>query len=482
MRPSVIAGVLGFLILLNGLAILTSVPVSLFYEDSDVWPLTISGLVSCVCGGMLMLLLKGRGRLELLPREGFAIVGLCWFVVPLFGALPYMISGVIPRLVDACFESISGFTTTGSSILSDVEALPHGILYWRMLTHWLGGMGIIVLSLAVLPMLGIGGMQLFRAEVTGPTKDKLTPRITETARLLWGLYVALTVMEVVLLRVGGMPLFDSICHAFATISTGGFSIRNQSIAAYDSAYLEAVVTAFMFIGGTSFSLHLLALRGTFRQYREEEFRMFSLITLGAILIVALSIQSRSAGGDFLRALRYASFNVVSVITCTGFATADFALFPPLAQGILFFLMFPGATSGSTGGGMKMVRVLLLLKAAGNVFRRFVHPKAVTRTTLNDKPVGMDTMMAIAGFAMAYFLTFGTATAIVAAAGSDPLTALSAVAASMANVGPGLGAVGPMTNFGHLTDVSKWTLEVCMILGRLELFTVLVLFTRSFWRV
>lgn len=480
MRIAPILGVLGFLVFITGLAILTAIPFSAYHNDPDVQHLFVSALVTLAAGGLMMLPLR-RKSLELGPREGFAIVALCWFVIPFFGSFPFLFSGQIPRMVDAYFESVSGFTTTGGSILSNVEVLSHGLLYWRSLTHWLGGMGIIVLSLAVLPMLGIGGMQLFKAEMTGPTKNKLTPRVAETARLLWGLYVILTVVQIILLRLGGMPLFDSLCHAFATISTGGFSTKNASVAAFDSAYLEMVIMVFMFIGGTSFSLHMLALKGRFQQYRDQEFVFFSMTFVVAVIVVALVVVGKEYGGDILQALRYASFNVMTVMSCTGFATADFALWAPLAQAVLFFLMFPGATSGSTGGGMKTVRVLVMLKAGTNVFKRFLHPNAVTTIAINRTMVGLDTMLAIAGFAILYFVTFGTGTIILTAAGSDILTSMSAVAANMANVGPGLAAVGPMANYSHLPDISKWTLDVCMILGRLEIYTVIVLFTKVFWK-
>ncbi len=481
MRIAPVIGVLGFLILITGAAILSAIPFSAYYNDPDVSALFLSAVISLAAGGLMMIPMKRTSTLGLGAREGFAIVASCWFVVPIFGSLPFILSGEIPRFVDAYFETVSGFTTTGGSILSDVEALSHGLLYWRSLTHWLGGMGIIVLSLAILPMLGVGGMQLFKAEVAGPTKDKLTPRVTETARLLWGLYVVLTVVQIILLRIGGMSLFDSICHSFATISTGGFSTKNASVAAYDSAYIDMIITLFMFIGGTNFSLHFLALRGRVHQYRDEEFVFFTVTSVAAILIVTFIISASEYGGNTLQAFRFSAFNVISVMSCTGFATADFALWPPLAQGVLLFLMFPGASSGSTGGGMKTVRVLLMLKAGTNVFKRLLHPRVVTPMTLNGVGVAMETMMAIAGFVMLYFVTFGTGTIILTAAGSDILTSLSAVAANMANVGPGLAAVGPMANYGHLPDISKWTLDVCMILGRLEIYTVLVLFTKVFWK-
>ncbi|MGH2567832.1 MAG: TrkH family potassium uptake protein [Bacteroidota bacterium] len=419
---------------------------------------------------------------ELRVREGFAVVTFGWMIVPLFGSLPFLLSGAIPSFTDAYFETISGFTTTGASILTDVEKLPHGLLYWRSLTHWLGGMGIIVLSLAILPMLGIGGMQLFRAEVTGPTKDKLTPRVAETARLLWGVYVLLTAAETGLLLSGGMSFFDALCHSFATISTGGFSTKNASLATFDSVYFDWVVTVFMFIGGTNFALHYAALRGRVNEYlNDNEFVFFLVSTVVAVALVTMSISQAFYGGDVLAALRFAAFNVVSVMTCTGFANADFALWTPLAQVVLLFMMFPGASAGSTGGGLKNIRVLLLLKAGVHELKKLTHPKLVVPIRYNGKMVEFDTLFTVGGFLILYLVTFSTMSIILAASGLDIITSMSAVATSMANVGPGLGTVGPMANYAHLSDIAKWTLNACMLVGRLELFTVFVLFSSAFWK-
>ncbi len=482
MRLKPILTVLGFLVFAVGLAMLTAYPVSLYFGGTDALPILLASICTVISGLLLWFVFREREAGELRVREGFAIVTFGWMVVPLFGSLPYLFSGAIPSFTDAYYETVSGFTTTGASILTDVEAFPNGLLYWRMLTHWLGGMGIIVLSLAILPLLGIGGMQLFKAEVAGPTKDKLTPRVAETARLLWGLYVLLTVSQVVLLVVGDMPLFDAVCHAFATISTGGFSTKNASIAHYNSVYIDCVVMFFMFVGGTNFALHFGALKGRFADYfRDTEFKFF-LGTLGvAVLVVTAVIGESSFGGDYLKSLRYVAFNIISVMTCTGFATADFAIWAPLAQVVLLFLMFPGACGGSTGGGMKTIRVLILLKTAANELKKIAHPKVVANVRLGGKTVDQEILFTVAGFIILYLVTFATSTILLTATGLDIVTSMSAIASAMANVGPGLGTVGPMANFAHLSDLAKWVLSSCMLLGRLEIYTVFVLFSSAFWK-
>lgn len=482
MRITPILSVLGFLIVSVGAAMLTALPFSYYYEGSDFQPILVSALICLGVGSFLLVYIGRLKGEELRAREGFAIVAFGWIIVPLFGSLPFLLSGEIPSFTDAFFESVSGFTTTGASILTNVETLPHGLLYWRSMTHWLGGMGIIVLSLAILPLLGIGGMQLFRAEVAGPSKDKLTPRIAETARLLWGLYVLITVVETLLLLSGGMTFFDALCHSFATIASGGFSTKNASIAYYNSAYIDAVVTAFMFIAGTNFTLHYMALRGRFKSYlQDNEFAFFVISFLIAAGIVTFVIHEPFYDGNVVKAFRYASFNIMSVMSCTGFATADWAVWAPLGQVIILFLMFPGACAGSTGGAMKNIRVLLLLKAAANELKRLLHPSAVVPIKYNGKMVDQDSLFTIAGFIILYLVTFATATILMTALGFDIVTSMSAVASCMANCGPGLATVGPMANYAHLPDMAKWLLDACMILGRLELFTVFVLFSRTFWR-
>lgn len=480
MRIRPVLSVLGFLLVAVGFAMLTSLGFALQYQE-EISSILWSGISTVVFGSMMLLFFREETAEELGLREGFAIVTFGWIIAPFFGSLPFMVSGAIPSFTDAYFETMSGFTTTGASILTDVESLPKWLLYWRSLTHWLGGMGIIVLSLAILPLLGIGGMQLYKAEVAGPTKDKLTPRIAETARLLWGVYVLLTALETLLLMGGGMSFFDAVCHSFATIATGGFSTKNASIAAFNSAYIEWVITVFMFVSGTNFTLHYTLLKGKFAYFKDDEFLFYIVSFMVAVGIITVAIAAPSYGGDYGTAFRFAAFNLASVMSCTGFATADFALWAPIAQITLFFMMFPGACAGSTGGGIKNIRVLLLLKAAVNELKKLIHPKLVVPVRLNGRMVEPDVLFTIAGFLILYLVTFSTAAIILTATGLDIVSSMSAVASSMANIGPGLNTVGPMANYAHLTDLAKWILNACMLLGRLEIYTVFVLLSSSFWK-
>ncbi|MHB1398071.1 MAG: TrkH family potassium uptake protein [Trichloromonadaceae bacterium] len=471
--------VLGALLLFLAAALLVPIPFSLYYQDGAVWSF-VSAAAVCLAIGLA--LFRGcRSNKELSLREGFAIVTFGWSLFALFGALPFVVSGAIPSYLDAVFETMSGFTTTGSSILVDIEALPKSMLLWRALTHWLGGMGIIVLSLAILPMLGVGGMQLFKAEVPGPTTDRLKPRIQDTAKLLWGVYVLLTAMETLLLMLGNMSFFDALCHAFATLATGGFSTRNASVAAYDSAYIDWVITIFMFLAGVNFTLHYQALRGRLRDfYRNEEFLCYFGITLGATLLLVLFNQGR-VYSSLLDNLRYSAFQVSSIMTTTGFATADYEKWPVFTQFLLVILMFVGGCAGSTSGGIKVVRILLLLKHAHVQIYRLIHPRAVRLVKFGGTPVEREVMQSILGFFALYMGIFVFASALMTATGLDVVSACTAVVATLSNVGPGLGSVGPVDNFSHVSDFGKTVLTVCMLLGRLELFTVLVLFFPTFWR-
>ncbi|OQY18114.1 MAG: potassium transporter [Desulfobacteraceae bacterium 4572_35.1] len=378
-------------------------------------------------------------------------------------------------------ETMSGFTTTGSTILTEIESLPHSILFWRSLTHWLGGMGIIVLSLAILPMLGVGGMQLFQAEVPGPTADRLKPRIQDTAKLLWGVYVILTAIETILLMAGDMSFYDAICHSFATLATGGFSTRNASVAAYDSAYIDWVITVFMFLAGVNFSLHYYALKGRIGEYfRNEEFRFYLYITCAAIAVLMFMNQG-TVYDSIIDNLRYSAFQTTAILTTTGFATADFELWPVLTQYLLVFLMFIGGCAGSTGGGMKVARIMLLLKHGTVQLYHLIHPRAVRLVKLGGTPVPAEVMQSILGFFALFMGIFIAASFLMAASGMDLVSGAAAVIATLSNIGPGLGSVGPVDNFAHVPAFGKGVLIICMLLGRLELFTVLVLFLPSFWR-
>jgi len=472
--------ILGALLLYLGGTLLLPVPFSLYYQDA-AWPAFIYSALTCFAVGGL-LFGSCQSSKDLSVREGFAVVTFGWTFFALFGALPYLFSGAIAAPLDAFFETMSGFTTTGSTILTDIEALPKSLLFWRALTQWLGGMGIIVLSLAILPMLGVGGMQLFKAEVPGPTADRLRPRIQDTAKLLWGVYLLLTALETLLLMLGGINFFDAVCHAFATLATGGFSTRNASIGAYDSSYIDGVVTVFMILAGVNFTLHFQLLRGRLSDfYRNEEFRCY----LGLIVVATLTI----IGFNWYHAsypqlgenLRYSIFQVASIITTTGFGTADYEAWPILPQYILVMLMFVGGCAGSTGGGMKVARILLLLKHAQVQVFRLIHPRAVRIVKLGHRPVDKEVLQSILGFFALFIGIFVFASVLMAASGMDLVSGGAAVIACLANIGPGLGTVGPIDNFAHVPGFGKTVLIVCMLMGRLELFTVLVLFFPSFWR-
>lgn len=479
MNTAVLLKVLGALSVF--LAGVLWVPLGLSLADADgAWPaLAASAALAAALGAGFLLATRGT-RPELTHREGFGVVTLGWVLFGVLGGLPYWFSGVCPSLVDAVFESLSGFTTTGATILTDIEALPRSLLLWRALTHWLGGMGIIVLGLAILPMLGVGGMQLFRAEVPGPTADRLRPRIQDTAKLLWGVYVGLTAAQVVLLLLGGLDWFEAVCHAFATLATGGFSTRNASVGAYQSAYVDAVVTVFMFLAGVNFAIHHAVLTGRGRKaLRSEELRFYAILTSAAILILTAA-NAGTAYDGLLENLRYSSFQAVSILTTTGFGTADYETWPFVCQVLLVLLMFVGGSAGSTGGGMKVSRVLLLLKHALVQVWSVIHPRGVRRVRLDGRPVPDAVLQGVLGFFALFLLVTGAASLGMALLGVDPVTAVASVIACVSNIGPGLGTVGPAENYAHLPQAGKVLLSFCMLLGRLELFTVLALFFPSTW--
>lgn len=472
--------ILGALLLFLAPALLLPLPFSFYYNDGAWQSFVISALICLVVGGLMFGLNKCRAELSV--REGFAVVTFGWTFFAIFGSLPYLLSGAIPVPLDAFFETMSGFTTTGSTILTEIEGLPESLLFWRSLTHWLGGMGIIVLSLAILPMLGVGGMQLFKAEVPGPTADRLKPRIQDTAKLLWGVYLLLTAFETLLLMLGGMDFFDAICHSFATLATGGFSTQNASIAAYDSSYIDGVITIFMILAGVNFTLHFQLLRGRLTDFhRNEELRCYLAIIFVTTVIIMLYNGFGGIYSNLGDNLRYSIFQVSSIITTTGFATADYEGWPVITQYILIMLMFVGGCAGSTGGGMKVARILLLFKHAQVQIFRLIHPRAIRLVKLGNRPVDKEVLQAILGFFAVFIGIFVTASLLMAACGMDLISGGAAVVACLANIGPGLGTVGPVDNFAHIPAFGKAVLIVCMLMGRLELFTVLVLFFPSFWR-
>ncbi len=472
--------VLGFLLLVTSACLVLPMVISLSYGEAD-WPffLAAAGIGVLLGGGALLIL---RDAPDLRVREGFAVVAFGWLFVGLLGALPFWLSGQIPSFTDSVFESISGFTTTGASILTDIESRSHGTLFWRAMTHWLGGMGIVLLALAILPLLGVGGMQLFRAEVPGPVAERLTPRIRETAKILWMVYLLLTVIETVALVFAGMGVFDAVCHSFATMATGGFSNHNQSVGGYATPAMEWVIIVFMFLAGANFSLHFLALKGNWRvHFQDEEFKFYGTIILlstALILAVLLPLHYYTHWGD---AVRLALFQVVSIVTTTGFGTADYLLWPPLAHAILLVLMAVGGCAGSTGGGIKVMRVLILLKHAKLELKKMIHPRGVFTLWYNNRAISNNLQTNILGFFLLYMMVYVGGILILTLGGRDLVTAVGATAATLGNIGPGLGLVGPASNYSSLLDWEKWLLLIFMIIGRLELFTVLVLFLPGAWR-
>ena len=475
----VILRLLGILLVIEGLFMLTPLPFALYYQERWIY-LVVSALTALVSGGLLMLSTRGYDPRNIGKREGYIVVSFAWMVISLFGSFPFYISGYIPSFTDAIFETASGFSTTGATILTDIEALPKALLFWRSMTHWIGGMGIIVLSLAILPFLGIGGMQLFIAEVPGPTKDKLHPRIAETAKRLWGIYFILTLIQTSLLMFGVMDLFDGLCHAFGTMATGGFSTRNDSIASF-SPYIQYVIIVFMILAGTNFTLHYMAVSGAFASVtRNDEFRYYMAIIGIITLVVSVSLFLDGMFGPEA-SFRHALFQTVSIVTTTGFITSDYLIWPDFAWFLIFLAMFTGGSAGSTGGGIKMIRHFLLVKNSFLEMKRLIHPQGVIPVRINGRPVSQGIIFNVLAFFLIYLLIFASGSMVMALLGLDFDTAIGATAACLGNIGPGIGKVGPVGNFAFIPDFGKWFLSFLMILGRLELFTVLILFSRAFWR-
>ncbi len=480
MRYRVVIKVLSLIIIFTSLAMLLALPFSYYYGDNDSAAILISAGIGFAIS-LPGLFLTSRKREDIRAKEGFAIVSLGWVSFALIGALPFMLSGTTAGFADAFFETMSGFTTTGATILTDIEAVPHGILFWRSLTHWLGGMGIIVLTIAILPFLGVGGMQMFKAESPGPTVDKLSPRIASTAKILWGVYVFFTLFETGLLMLAGMSLFDALCHSFGTLATGGFSTKNASVAAYSSATVDYIIIIFMIIAGTNFSLHYKLFTGKFSDFfKNSEFRFFiSLIAFSTLIIFfeVLIFHYHDAGKSFQDSL----FQVSSIMTTTGFGTADYEQWSITAQIILFMLMFIGGSAGSTGGGIKVIRLLLLLKFAYNELIRLLHPNAIVAVKVGGQVIDRKVLINVAGFFIIYVMITAVSVLIVSAFGIDFTTSMGAVAATMNNIGPGLGQVGPTDNYAHLPAALKWFLSFLMMLGRLEVYTVIILLSPTFWK-
>ena len=451
------------------------------YGEWETAPSFIYPIVGVLLVAVPYIALSNNVGNTLSTRSGFLLVTLSWVCAAGLGAAPFVISGAIPSLVDAWFESMSGFTTTGASILTEIESLPKSILYWRSLTHWLGGMGIIVLTVAILPLLGIGGMQLVRAESPGPDVDKFTPKVTATAKILWLIYVGISVLETVLLRFGGMSLFDAVTHTFGTLATGGFSTRNASVGAYNSAYIDIVITVFMVMAGINFSMYFRLISGRLKSIaKDTELKVYLAIFILSSILIAIDLHG-SVYQSFGEALRYSGFQAASILTTTGYATADFDMWPATSRVLLFLLMFVGGSAGSTGGGVKVVRIVALFKQAHNEMRQLVHPRGVFRVRINGVPVRGRIILAITGFFFLYVFLLLLTTLVTASGGHGLLTSFSTALVTLGNIGPGFAMVGPTQNYAFFQDYIKVFTSIMMLVGRLELYTVLVLFTPAFWR-
>jgi len=452
-----------------------------FHETQVVWAFVYSMAITFAVG-IALLWYGSRSSEELLRKEGMLLVGLGWLLSALFGCLPFILSGVIVNPISAYFETMSGFTTTGATVLSDLETLPKGILFWRSFTHWLGGMGIVVLFIAILPQLGAGGKVLFKSEVPGPSAEGLKPRVSQTATRLWAIYVGISMAETVLLRAEGMTLFDAFCHTFGTMATGGFSTKTASIAHYDSILIEVTIIGFMILAGTNFNLYYRMLRGRWRAAPSDaEWRVYCGIMVAAIVLVTLNLRAQAIYRDLGSAVRYASFQVVSILTTTGYCTADFDLWPSFSRVLLVLLMFVGGCAGSTGGSMKVVRVSVLFKRAALEVRKVFRPQLATTIKIGRSPVSEERTTAILAFVILFVGIFAVASCLMALMGLDLATAVSSSIATLGNIGPGLAGVGATMNYAEIPLPGQLILSICMVLGRLELFAILVFFVPSFWK-
>ena len=471
--------VLGLLNLFLAGTMIFPLGISWFYGEKEFVSFLIAMGITALAG-LLLYLPMPKKRGDLSRRQAFLIVTFGWLSASIFGAIPFYLSGLFTHPIDAFFETVSGFTTTGASVLTALDVFPKGLLFWRAMIQWLGGMGIILLSIAILPFLGVGGMQLYRAEVPGPFLDKLRPRIAETAKILWQTYLLITGLEVVLLFLGGMSIFDSLCHSFTTMATGGFSTQDTSIAFYGH-YHRIVITVFMFLAGANFALHYRFLKSGYKGYwLDREFRFYVTLILVGIGVVFGYLFWQSGGGWGDR-LEDAAFQVVSIMTTTGYATADFGVWPAFCQYLLLFLMFVGGCAGSTGGGIKCLRVMLLYKYVQQELRRIIHPHAVTTVKLGEEAVSQSVLNGILGMVILFLGIFVLASLAMSLLGFDIVTSISSVAATLGNIGPGLGSVGPAENYAHIPAIGKGILIFCMLAGRLEVYTIVILLFPEFWR-
>lgn len=483
---------MGLLLAFNGGFMLIAAMVSGIYKDGVTLDIFLAGIATIFTGILLMFVTRDHKK-EVKKKEGYIIVAFGWLIMSFSGMLPYIFSDSITNITNAFFETMSGYTTTGASILSDIESLPEGILFWRSTTHWIGGMGIIVLTIAILPLLGIGGMQLFTAEAPGPNADKLHPRITDTAKRLWLIYVGYTAAETLLLKLAGMSFFDAINHSMATLSTGGFSTKNSSLAHWnDSPAIQYIICLFMFLAGANFILSYFAFKGKVQKViKDDEFKFYFRGIISFTIIAALIIYFQTdmsvseyhpmVLGKLESDIRHALFQVLAIITTTGFVTADYTAWTPFLTILFFGFMFLGGSAGSTAGGVKIVRHMLMVRNGLLEFKRAIHPNAIIPVRYNNKSVSGEIVYNILGFFILYMLLFIIGALVLGLLGLDYESAIGGAASSLGNVGPALGTLGPLDNYASLPSLGKWWCAFLMLLGRLELFTVLILFTPYFWK-
>jgi len=476
----VIIKVLGYLLLIETGLMLPSLLVALYYNSVDKMGILVSMLITFIVGFIMSRVSKNKGNIQ--GKEGLAIVGFGWILVSVFGALPFVLSGSIPSWIDAFFETVSGFTTTGASIVDDIESFPRGVLFWRSFTHWIGGMGILVFTVAILPMLGLGGFQVYKIESPGPMADRIVPRVRDTAKILYTIYTVITIIQVIMLVLGGMPIYDSVLHTFGTVGTGGFGIKSNSIGFYNSTYIHLVIGTFMIMCGANFSLYYSLIKGKWKDViKDQELRLYLGIILISVILIAFNISNSMNYNSFWLALKDSYFQVGSIITTTGYATVDFDQWPTFSKLILFTLMFIGGCAGSTAGGIKNIRILILIKVIRREFYKMLHPRAVIPIKVNSRSISNDTVAGIAAFFALYILIFILGTIVISLDGVDFESAITAVAATLGNIGPALGFAGPARTYSQFSNMSKLFMSGFMLLGRLELLTLIILFNPSIWR-
>ena len=489
MNIKTILNILAAMLVITGLSMLLPALIAFIYGETDLYGHLKSSSICVLLGLPIWVFTRKSKRLN--SKDGFAIVTFAWLTVALAGSLPFYLTGIIPNFTDAWFEAMSGVTTTGATIIGNpstlphlingIESMPHGVLFWRSFLQWLGGMGIIVFTIAILPLLGVGGVQLFKAEVPGPVADKIKPRVKETAKILWMVYIGFTFLQFLLLGFAGMSWFDSICHAFTTMPTGGFSTQNASIAAYSNPVIHYIIIFFMFVAGVNFTLHFRAITGNYKSYfKDYEFKVYFSILFFATIFIFLNISFSNSDwshNSFLISL----FQSLALMTGTGYANADYELWPFFSQLLLFFMMFFGAMGGSTSGGMKIARVILLIKYAATETRRMLHSRAIIPIRIGERTIGDDVIRNTLGFFLIYLSFFVLTALVLTALNYDFTSSLSVAASAIGNVGPAFGSFGPTDNYALLHPIGKWMMTFCMLLGRLEIFTIMVLFSRTFWK-